>query len=76
MPTDVPTYTIRLCENGREFRVVHNVAATVPRPMAGNVLDLGNDNERKWKVCGVISTSATEIIIDVDEISVPPKTTI
>lgn len=67
-----PTYTIRLCKNGKEFRVVPNVAAIGPRPMAGIVLDLGDNDERKWKVCGVISTSETEIVVDVDEVTAPP----
>jgi hypothetical protein len=66
---NVTTYTIRLCKNGKEFRVVPNVAATGSLPTAGTVLDVGDNDERKWKVCGVISISATEIVVDVEEVT-------
>jgi len=60
-------YTIRLCKDGEEFKVLPNVLDTGdPRPgVVGNVID-GND-ERRWKVRRVIRHSVSELVLDVDE---------
>lgn len=58
---DVAVYTIRLCQNGKEFQSLPNVADVGPRPMSvGRVID------GKWKVLGVISHSAKELVVDVE----------
>jgi hypothetical protein len=58
----VKTYTIHLCKKGKEFKALPNVADITPRPLAGNTID------DKWKVVGVISHSATDLVVDVEAV--------
>jgi hypothetical protein len=58
----VKTYTIHLCKKGKEFKAIANVADIAPRPSADKIID------EKWKVVGVISNSATDIVVDVEAV--------
>jgi hypothetical protein len=58
------TYTICLCDHGKEFRRIPNVVDDErSRPKTGDVID------RKWLVLGVRSQTATEIVVDVEEVA-------
>jgi len=57
------TYTIRLCKNGKEFKCTPNVVDDFrPRPAKGDVID------EKWRVLGLIANSASEIVLDVEDV--------
>ncbi len=58
------TYTICLCDNGKEFRRLPNVVdISGTRPAVGDVID------GKWKVIGVRKDSTpTEMVVDVEEV--------
>jgi len=57
------TYTIRLCKAGRVFETQSNVVDDGrPRPtQRGSVFD------GRWKLLGVIRSSPTELVIDVED---------
>jgi len=58
-----PTYTIRLCKNGKEFNCIPNVVDDFrPRPAKGDVID------EKWKVLGRIANGVSEIVLEVDDV--------
>jgi len=61
MTTTAPTYTIRLCKNGKEFQMLPKVVDRGPRPTT-----VGCTIEGKWKVLSVISHSAKELVVDVE----------
>lgn len=70
MNTISETYTIRLCNNGKQFKSIPNVVDDFrPRPKAGDIID------EKWKVLGVIYSSAKEIVVDVEEAAGHANTT-
>jgi hypothetical protein len=58
----VKTYTIHLCKKGKEFKALPNVADIAPRPSAGKIIG------EKWKVVGVVSNSATDMVVDVEAV--------
>jgi len=59
-----PTYTIRLCKNGKEFKCMPNVVDDFgSRPAVGQIID------EKWMVTGLISNSVSEIVLDVEEVA-------
>jgi hypothetical protein len=59
-----PTYTIRLCKEGKEFKCMPNVVDDFrPRPATGDVID------EKWKVIGRIANGVSEIVLDVEDVA-------
>lgn len=63
----VYTYRVHLCENGEEFEIIGNVAASVPWPRADVIID------DKWKVIGILKQStAKDIFVDVEEVPTSP----
>ena len=65
MMETAPTYTIRLCKNGEEFRSLPNVVDdSHPRPTT-----VGCVIEGKWKVRGVLRHSASELVVDVEPVA-------
>ena len=63
----VPTYTIRLCKNGTEFKALSNVAERGARPTTvGGTIE---ENGEKWEVLGVIRHTASELVVDAEPLA-------
>ena len=65
-PREIGTYTIYLCQNGKRFKTLPNVAKNIPRPTIGETID---DATEKWRVRGVINDGTSAIAIDVEGVS-------
>ena len=58
-------YSIHLCKDGKEFKVLGNVLDNGDRPMtAGRVI--GDNDDKKWRIRGAISNSVTDLFVDVE----------
>lgn len=60
---EIGTYTIYLCQNGKRFKTLANVAENIPRPTIGETI---GDATGKWRVCNVINNGASAMAINVE----------